>query len=363
MVDDMRTNYPGLTIETLKSGKKRIRVRVAGFPNRKIRLNVGLDHPKFSEHYWSARAGIGLEGEPETTAVRQSIQWLTDKYLLHLERMVEANQASPATLCKRKGLLTRLCQHETDGGDLYGEMTLDAPTSAFIAVRDARARTPAEADNMMKAARAMYKWACDVDHAHRNPLVDIRKIHRNKGGATPWTADDLLKFKERHPYGTMAHLALTLHMFTAARSSDAIWLGRTQEFDSHGARWLGWQPRKRGAAYVEIPIAPPLCEAINSVASIGTSYILNDHRNPFKSPGGYRNWFRKRCNEAGLRSRSSHGIRKALAELLAEEGCSEHQIMSVLSHTQPSTSAIYTKGAERRAMAAEAMRSISGFGW
>lgn len=60
---------------------------------------------------------------------------------------------------------------------------------------------------------------------------------------------------------------------------------------------------------------------------------------------------------------SSHGIRKALAELLAEEGCSEHQIMAVLSHTQPSTSAIYTKGAERRALAADAMGSIGGFNW
>lgn len=94
MVTDVRTNYPGLTVETLKSGKKRIRVRVEGFPNRKIRLNVDLDHPKFSEHYWNARAGIELEAEPKTTAVRQSLQWLTDKYLMHLERMVYAGQAS-----------------------------------------------------------------------------------------------------------------------------------------------------------------------------------------------------------------------------------------------------------------------------
>ncbi len=61
--------------------------------------------------------------------------------------------------------------------------------------------------------------------------------------------------------------------------------------------------------------------------------------------------------------RSKHGVRKALAELLTEEGCREHQIMSVLSHTQPSTSAIYTKGAERRAMAVETIQVISVFGW
>ena len=80
---------------------------VEGYPNRKIRLNVGMDHPKFSEHYWSRRAGIELKHEPETTTVRQSIQWLRDKYLQHLERIVEARQASAATLRQRKSLLTR----------------------------------------------------------------------------------------------------------------------------------------------------------------------------------------------------------------------------------------------------------------
>jgi len=39
----------------------------------------------------------------------------------------------------------------------------------------------------------------------------------------------------------------------------------------------------------------------------------------------------KRCDEAGLQGSSSHSVRKAFAELLAEEGCSEHQIMAVLS--------------------------------
>ncbi len=363
MVTDVRKNFPGLTVETLKSGKQRIRVRVEGKPNQKIRINVGMEHPKFSEHYWSAREGVELPSEPETTATRRSIQWLTDKYLIHLERMCKAGQASPLTLRQRKSLLIRLCQQKTAGGDQYGIMSLNAPTSAFVAARDTRASTPAEADNMMKAARAMYQWACDVGHSENNPVAGVKKIHRSKGGAIAWTANDLRKFKETHPPGTMPHLALTLHMFTAARSSDAIWLGRKQEFDSHGIRWLGWQPKKRGAALVEIPLAQPLRDAISAVARIGESYLLNGHGNPFKSPDSYRNWFRKRCDEADLKNVSSHGIRKALAELLAEEGCSEHQIMAVLSHTQPSTSAIYTKGAERRALAADAMGSIGGFNW
>lgn len=363
MVTDVRKNYAGLTEETMASGRKRLRVRVEGKPNKKITLNVALDHPKFSEHYWSARAGIQLPAEPASQAVRYSLQWLTDHYLIHLEKMVDADQASPYTLRQRKSLLSRLCDHTRDEGDRYGEMSIRAPQSAFIKVRDARAATSAEADNMMKAARAMYKWACENGHTDNNPLIGIPKIHRSKGGATPWTASDLRQFRKAHPVGTMAHLALTIHMFVGARSGDAIWLGRAQEFESHGSKWLGWQPTKKGAHFVEIPMAQPLRASIAAAAQIGDAYILNSYGKPFKSADSYRNWLRKRCDEAGLEDRSSHGVRKALAELLAEEGCSEHQIMSVLSHTQPSTSAIYTKGAERRAMAAEAMRSIQHISW
>ncbi len=359
----LRKNYPGLTRENLPSGRDRLRVRVEGQPGRKITLQVPLDHPRFSEHYWSARAGTQLPHEPETYAVRRSLQWLADKYLIYLSRMVDAGQTSPATLRQRSSLLAQLCDHRTDQGDRYGDMHLNAPTHALIRARDDRADTPAQADNMMKAARAMYKWGIDAGHTDTNPASGIGKIHRSRGGAIPWTAQDLHAFKARHPAGTMAHLALTLHMFTGARSGDAIWLGRAQEFDAGGIRWIGWQPRKRGAAYVELPMAPPLRASIAAAAQIGDAYILNAHGTPFRSPDAYRNWFRKRCDDAGLHRRSTHGIRKALAELLAQDGCSEHQIMAVLSHTQPATSAIYTKGAERRAMAADAMRSIQGITW
>lgn len=363
MVTDMRKNYPGLTVETLPSGAKRIRVRVEGSPNRKIVLSVGLDNPQFSEHYHAARAGQKVSPKTETAAVPRSLDWLKDKYLAHLDRMVAADLASPATLRQRRSLLTRMCGHETDAGDRYGEMALDAPQSAFVRLRDSMARTPAEADNMMKAARSMYVWACESGFASANPAVGVAKIHRSKGGARPWTGADLLRFREAHPPGTMAHLALTLHMFTACRSSDAIWLGREQEVTRDGVRWLEFQPRKKGSAFVQIPMMPQLRSAIAAVGRIGPSYVLSEHGKPYRNPESYRTRFRRWCDDAGLKERSSHGVRKALSELLAEAGASEHQIMSVMSHTQPSTSAIYTRRADRARMAAQAMAAAEGLDW
>lgn len=363
MVSNMRKNYPGLTIETLKSGNVRVRVRVEGQPNRKIVVKVPIDHPKFSEHYWNARAGVQLPEEPVSTAIRRSLRWLADNYLDHLEHMVQAGLNSPLTLRQRRSLLDRLCDHKHTTGTVYGDMSLHAPKSAFIQARDARAATPAEADNMMKAAKAMYRWAIQLGHTNENPVAGVERIHISGGGATPWTAQDLKKFRQAHPPGSMAHLSLTLHMFCACRSNDAIWIGRAQEVDRAGIRMLEWQPRKKGSAPVCVPMMPPLRKAITAAARIGGAYLLTDHGKPFTSPDSYRNKFRKWCDAAGLENRSSHGVRKAIAELLAESGCSENQIMSVLSHTKPTTSAVYTKGAERRILAVEAMRAIEGIDW
>ncbi|NRB16098.1 MAG: hypothetical protein HRU33_00620 [Rhodobacteraceae bacterium] len=162
---------------------------------------------------------------------------------------------------------------------------------------------------------------------------------------------------------TMAQLALIMHMFTGCRPSDAIWIGRDNIITIKGVKILQWQPRKVGAAKIQIPLAPPLLKAVSAGTKTGPACILSDHGCPDKNPEIYRMRFRRRCDEARFVDRLSHGLRKALAERLAEEGGSEYQIMAGLSHTKPSMSAIYTKGAERRLMAIEAMGAINGIEW
>ena len=56
-------------------------------------------------------------------------------------------------------------------------------------------------------------------------------------------------------------------------------------------------------------------------------------------------------------------FRKAAGHLLAQEGCSQYQIMSIHGHTQAQTSEIYTKGVERWRMTAETMKRLEGMDW
>lgn len=359
----MKIHFPGYLVERNRNGSPRYRVRVEGQKGRKITIPVGHDHPDFPNHYYAARVGE-LWTPAETRATERSLDWLCSRYLAFLENMVEAGQMSAATLKQRRSVLARMCDFTDPDETRYGDCDMDAPTSAFLTIRDAWASRPGAADNLIKSVRAIYNWAVERGEIGHNPAAGIAPINRNpQGGATPWTPADLKAFKSAHPKGTTAHLWLTLQAFTACRIGDAIWLGRDQEVSHNGNIWLEWQPRKKGSAPVSIPMLPPLLEATRSAKVIGPSYILNDKGKPFASTEALRVRVQRWCNAASLPGRSSHGVRKAVAGLMAESGSSQHQIMAVMAHTEARTSEVYTKGVQRRLLAADGIQALASLEW
>lgn len=359
----VRVNFPGLLVEKHRNGTPRIRVRVEGDPSRRLHIPVTTDHPDFAHYYHAARAGeVWTPKTPATVA--NSLDWLKGRYLDFLEKMVQAGQMSAATLKQRRSILTRLCDYVGQDGDRYGDCHLNAPTAAFVEIRDSWATVPGAADNLIKTVRAMYRWAIERGMIAHNPAAGIGTINKNpKGGAVPWTAEDLTAFKAAHPPGTMAHLWLTLQAFTACRIGDAIWLGRGQEVTINGQLCLSWQPAKKGSAPVTIPILPPLYTATRAMTLVGPTYLLSEKGQPFASVEALRVRVQRWCTQAGLTERSSHGIRKAMGNWMAQAGCTQHQIMAVMAHTQAKTSEIYTRDANRQILAADGAKALSSLVW
>lgn len=348
--------YKGIFKETLPSGRVRYKVRMKGSPGKQITLTVPPGHPDFHKFYEAARSGIKLHPDTEPTAVPKSINWLSQAYEKHLQERFDAGQVDQITLRTKKLYLGRL-------RDAYGAKHMDMPPAAVIELRDKYLATPAAADNLVKAIRAMYAWAIERGHVKTNPAAGIRPIHKARG-AVPWTVEDLRQFREAHPRGTMAHLALSIFMFTACRRGDAFRLGPGDVIKMHGIDMLDWRPAKKGSERVTIPILPPLRDAIDAQSVRGTStYLLNAYGQPFASSAAFGNWFADRVKDAGLVDRSAHGIRKAAGHLLAEEGATQHQIMSVHGHAQAATSEVYTKSANRVQLAISAMDALKGMEW
>ena len=159
----------------------------------------------------------------------------------------------------------------------------------------------------------------------------------------------------------MARLALELLLATAARRGDVVNLGPqhiedgTITFEQH---------KKDGAedAPVDIPLHPDFCATLaampsSNVVSLTPTFLTTRFGKPFAVAVG--NWFRDRCNEAGLpKGISAHGLRKATARRLADLGCTAHQIAAVTGHATLAEVQRYTKAADRKRLAREAMKKL-----
>ena len=357
MVRDLRVDLPGLLKETLPSGRFRYRVRVEGKKWIRIPLAVGPDHREFLDHYRAARAGVhlGADATPADAAVAKTVDRLSHAFEAAMSARVAAGLMHKGTLHQRAQFYVRLRAE-------YGAKDMNMPRHIVVRIRDSMTATPGAADNMIKAIRALYAWGIDQGHVSDNPASGIGKINRGTGAA-PWSVSDMKKFREKHPVGTVAHLALTLFMFTACRIDDVVKLGRGNEVLRDGIVSLCWTPGKRGSAPVTVPIMPPLARALAAQKIVGATYLLTQHGKPFASGSAFGNKFRRWVAEAGLKDRSPHGVRKAAGELMALEGASQYHIMAVHGHTQAKTSEIYTKGVNRTKLAAEAMQMMKGMDW
>lgn len=367
--DALKLTYEGLLVEPLPSGQVRYRVRVQGVPSQRIRLLVSPEHPEFHEIYLAARAGIqqAPKGATPATGSNGTLGWLGKAYLVFLKDQVTKKQASPMTLKQRAAFMVELLAHNSTTGKskgrTYSSLPAEIPPHELILFRDSLMATPGKAKNMFKMLKAMYLWAVERNHCKVNPAAAISVEYKSQGGATPWSLADLDAYRKQHPPGTMAHLALSLFMFTACRIGDAYVLGREHEVNRNGVVWLAWKAAKKGSKPVDIPILPPLLKAIRAQKIIGKTYLMTEYGKPFASMEGLRNKFKQWCSEAGLVDRSAHGIRKAAGHLLALQGATQYEIMAVHGHANASTSQVYTAEVERLQLAERAVSRLASMEW
>jgi integrase len=145
-----------------------------------------------------------------------------------------------------------------------------------------------------------------------------------------------------------------LLLYTAQRRSDVVKLGR-QHIRS-GVLHLRQQKTGRS---LEIPVHPALQTILDVTASGHLTFLTTQAGKPF-TPAGFTNWFRDRCNEAGLpRGTSAHGLRKAACRRLAEAGCSANLIAAVSGHRSLREVQRYTEAADQARMARSAMETIT----
>ena len=147
---------------------------------------------------------------------------------------------------------------------------------------------------------------------------------------------------------------LEMLLGTGLRISDIAVLGR--QHIRNGEITIKTQ---KTSTIVTLPITRELQAAIDSMEADNLTLLRTESGKAF-TVKGLGQWFRDRCDEAGVKQKSAHGLRKFAATALADFGASEHMLMAVFGWKDPKEAAVYTREANRKRLARAAFGLISG---
>jgi integrase len=213
--------------------------------------------------------------------------------------------------------------------------------------------TPFEQRNFLHTLRSVFRWAMQEGRIPDDPTVGVTRPKATTAGYQTWGEDEIARFEERFPIGCKARLAFALLLYTGQRRGDAVRMGPQMIRDGE----LTITQEKTGTT-VMIPVHPKLHEIIDATPMIGVKTFLVTHQGKSYTAAGFGNWFRDLVNEAGCPGLSPHGLRKATATRLAEIGCGDKLIAAILGHKSAAVVSIYTRAADQKKLAREAVRRL-----
>jgi integrase len=348
----MQVRFRYIYEHTDRHGNRRVYVRKGA---RKVRIREAPGTVEFALRYdeilreidKAPRLAASVEDHDPNT-----FGWLVRLYEMSLE--FRALDVSTQTTRRRlNGHMMREPVHP--GADqTFRDFPLSRlKTPALEVLRDRKAGKPGAANDRVKALRALFKWAKEKRHVERNPALDLAKLRVVTDGWHTWTMEEVEQYERRHPVGTVANLALRLMLYTGARRSDAVRLGRPHIRDGE-LRWTAYKNRNRHPVHMVVPLLAPLAEAIEATPTGDLVFLTTSAGRPF-SIAGFGNRMREWCDEAGLQHCSAHGLRKAGSTMAAENGATAHQLMAMYGWRSLAEAERYTRAAQRRRLAADGM--------
>jgi integrase len=334
------------------NGNARYYVRKPGRP--KIRIRVAFEGaggnitPEFMKAYFEALATLdGAKPAPKLPR-EKTFFWLVDQYC----RSQPFQKYDDLTKADKRGVLNRFCENA-------GDLPFDAYRKEDVE-RSRDKRTPGAADKLVKYLRVMFDWAIKAKHMTHNPAVGVEKVNTESAGWHTWTPAEVDTYRQHHKIGTKARLALELMINVGARVSDAARIGRQHESDGW-LKFVAWKNRnKKSRKTIECPIRPDLAAALAATPTGDLTYLINDLGSAF-TINGLGNKMRDWCDAARLPQCSSHGLRKAAAVILAENGASAPELCALFGWSKLETAEIYIREAQKRKMVGNAFARLDEY--
>jgi integrase len=349
-----------------RHGKRRVRFRKGGF-------STYLGGLPWSDHFMRQYAAAldGVKAQTSTIGAERTVAGTVNALVVaYLDCSPTSTSPfktfKPETQRTRRNILENFRNTHGDKPlyriDRTGERTMFLKREHLQRIVNEKSTTPFAQRNFLNALRAMFDWAMKEGRIPDNPTLGVTREKVRTTGYRTWSEAEIGRFEDAHPIGSKARFAFALLLYTGQRRGDVIRMGPQHV---HNDVLTIDQRKTEGSeeAHLEIPLHPKLREIIEATPTVGVKTFLITHfGKPYTAPG-FGNWFRAQCDAAGCSDVSAHGLRKATARRLAEIGCSANQIAAITGHASLSEVQRYTKAADRKRMAREAMQKLTDSGW
>jgi integrase len=340
MADMPRPRPPYLHRSMTRHGKVAWYVR-KGARGKKIRIRGEYGSAEFEAAYRDAVSG-GRAPMPPPSMTGGTLAWL---WMLYRQTNAWTSLKAP-TRKQRENIMVHVLSSA-------GDLPLSVITKAAILDGiDRRAATPFQAKNFLTSMRGLFEWAFAKNVVSVDPTAGV-KVERPKTNGFPvWTEEDIEKFQRRWPIGTRERLMLDVFMYTGLRRGDAAVVGK-----QHVRNGVIEIDTEKTGMRVTIPILPVLQATLNAGPVGELAFIATKTGQPMTKES-LGNAFADACRAAGIR-KSAHGLRKAAATNAANNGASEAQLEAIFGWEGGKMAALYTKSANRRALATDAIGKLA----
>jgi site-specific recombinase XerD len=220
---------------------------------------------------------------------------------------------------------------------------------------DKKAKTPHAANRWRKLMHTLMVLAVQLGMRRDDPTSMVRNLKTPSEGFLTWMPEHIEQYRAHHAPGTKARLALELLACTMQRRSDVLRMGRQHVRDG-----VVTIKQQKTGTQVSVPILPELADELSRLPAGQMTFLLTEWGRPF-SGGGFGNWFRDRCEEAGLPpGYTAHGLRKYGACRLAETGAHIPEIMAWGGWKSVKEVQLYTSQVNRAKLAMLAYDRLTG---
>lgn len=328
---------------------------------KKYKINGEPDTAEFMQSYLQAVQRSQETSVPEKHVTPGSIERFVKEYLASPEFDAYKTNTKNA----RRNILRRFANE-------YGDLQLHQMERRHVRdMRDKFRDRPAAAGNFLKSLKGFLNWCVeDARVLDRNPADGVKKLKYKSKGIVPWTREDVDQYLAFHPPASRATLSFKLLLYTSVRRSDVYRLGphhiNTQLSNEYNFLCFT-QTKGSDSNFVEetnlqIPIIPPLQECLDATACLHGpfTFITTQNGSPHATGNAWANKFKDWCRQADLAHLSAHGVRKNSLALMASQGCTPHEIMSISGHSSLEEVERYTKSANYPKLALAAVQKTHG---